>query len=176
VALSIAAGGDSHSGPLDTTNTLLVGATPAVPGAAWRITAEGDLRLAIPAGEAPLQFVLWQTRPAASVSSAVPSIGPFDRKAAHTLADAHRELRPANLSLLTRGGPSRWPELVTTQPVASEETGPFAVDVLAPPDANPWLCQLRLTGFDFFPDGNRAAVCSWDGDVWLVLCHSLIVG
>jgi hypothetical protein len=34
--------------------------------------------------------------------------------------------------------------------------------------ANPWNCQLRLTGFDFFADGKRAAVCTWDGDVWLV--------
>jgi hypothetical protein len=27
---------------------------------------------------------------------------------------------------------------------------------------------MRLTGFDFFPHGHRAAVCTWDGDVWLV--------
>ncbi|NDH06706.1 heme-binding protein, partial [bacterium] len=27
---------------------------------------------------------------------------------------------------------------------------------------------MRLTGFDFFKDSKRAAVCTWDGDVWLV--------
>ena len=27
---------------------------------------------------------------------------------------------------------------------------------------------MRLGGFDFFADGDRAAVCSWQGDVWLV--------
>jgi hypothetical protein len=27
---------------------------------------------------------------------------------------------------------------------------------------------MRLTGFDFLPDGKRMAVCTWDGDVWLV--------
>ncbi len=27
---------------------------------------------------------------------------------------------------------------------------------------------MRLTGFDFYADGRRAAVCTWDGDVWLV--------
>ncbi|HEX5102802.1 MAG TPA: heme-binding protein, partial [Pirellulaceae bacterium] len=48
------------------------------------------------------------------------------------------------------------------------DDGPFAVDVLTPPDANPWLAQTRLTGLDFFADGDRAAVCSWDGDVWLL--------
>ena len=42
------------------------------------------------------------------------------------------------------------------------------MDVLTVPDNNPWLCQMRLSGFDFLPDGLRAAVCTWDGDVWLV--------
>jgi hypothetical protein len=42
------------------------------------------------------------------------------------------------------------------------------VDVLTPPDSNPWLAQLRLSGLDFLPDGDRVLVCSWDGDVWLV--------
>jgi putative heme-binding domain-containing protein len=32
----------------------------------------------------------------------------------------------------------------------------------------PWLCQIRPSGFDFLPGGHRAAVCTWDGDVWLV--------
>ena len=27
---------------------------------------------------------------------------------------------------------------------------------------------LRPAGFDFLPDGTTAAVCTWDGDVWLV--------
>jgi len=36
------------------------------------------------------------------------------------------------------------------------------------PAANPWLARVRLTGFDFFDGGDRAAVCAWDGDVWLV--------
>ena len=48
------------------------------------------------------------------------------------------------------------------------DDGPFAVDTLELPENNPWLCQLRLTGFDFLDGGRRAAVCTWDGDVWLV--------
>jgi len=51
---------------------------------------------------------------------------------------------------------------------SSLDDGPFAVDTFALPERNPWNAQLRLTGFDFFPDGDRMAVCSWDGDVWLV--------
>ena len=42
------------------------------------------------------------------------------------------------------------------------------MDTLTDPVGNPWLAQIRLTGFDFFPDDDRAAVCAWDGDVWLV--------
>jgi hypothetical protein len=52
--------------------------------------------------------------------------------------------------------------------VIGRDNGPFAVDVLTHPVDNPWRSRLRLTGFDFYPDGRRAAVCDWDGDVWLV--------
>ena len=54
------------------------------------------------------------------------------------------------------------------RPVIGRDDGPFAVDVLTLPDNNPWLCQMRPSGFDFLPDGQGAAVCTWDGDVWLV--------
>lgn len=66
------------------------------------------------------------------------------------------------------GGGARWPEVVTTVPVMGADTGPFAIDVLSTPVANPWLARIRLTGQDFLSDGDRVAVCSWDGDVWMV--------
>jgi hypothetical protein len=68
----------------------------------------------------------------------------------------------------TRGGLPRWPELLKTQAVVGRDDGPFAVDVLTLPVSNPWLCQMRPSGFDFHPDGKGAAVCTWDGDVWRV--------
>ncbi|MFI5386280.1 MAG: DUF6797 domain-containing protein [Fimbriimonadales bacterium] len=74
----------------------------------------------------------------------------------------------APLKPLTHGGPRRWPEILKTQAVIGRNDGPFAVDVLTVPDNNPWLCQMRLSGFDFLPGGRCAAVCTWDGDVWLV--------
>lgn len=70
--------------------------------------------------------------------------------------------------LVKQPAPSRWPEVLTTQPILGPENGPFAIDVLSTPKANPWFCRLRLTGHDFFDDGDRVAVCTWDGDVWLV--------
>jgi len=46
----------------------------------------------------------------------------------------------------------------------------FAVDTLTHPadDQNPWQTWMRFGAFDFFADGQRAAICTWNGDVWLV--------
>jgi putative heme-binding domain-containing protein len=75
---------------------------------------------------------------------------------------------PKPLAPLTEGGPKRWPDVLTTTLTQGKNDGPFAVDTLGTPDRNPWNALLRLTGFDFLPDGERMAVCTWDGDVWLV--------
>lgn len=76
---------------------------------------------------------------------------------------------PAAIALepLTKGGPTRWPETVKTEDVRGQDDRPFAVDKLTIPTDNPWLCQMRPSGFDFMPSGREAAVCTWDGDVWL---------
>jgi putative heme-binding domain-containing protein len=75
---------------------------------------------------------------------------------------------PIPLKPLTAGGPKRWPEVLKTTVVPGKGDGPFAADTFGLPDRNPWNALLRLTGFDFLPDGRRMAVCTWDGDVWLV--------
>ena len=73
---------------------------------------------------------------------------------------------------LTKGGPSRFgQQVITTKGQKGNEEDPFAVDVLTVPnkDQNPWNSWMRLGGFDFFPNNpDRAAVCTWMGDVWLV--------
>ncbi len=45
---------------------------------------------------------------------------------------------------------------------------PFAIDKIDWPEQNPWESWLRFGGFDFFPDGNSAALSTWNGDVWTV--------
>jgi cytochrome c5 len=75
-----------------------------------------------------------------------------------------------DLQKFTKGGPARWePELVTSGKLGAED-GAFAVDeIVSPPDAaNPWKTWMRFGGFDFFKDGKRAAICAWNGDVWIV--------
>ena len=62
------------------------------------------------------------------------------------------------------------PTIVTTKIQRGDESGAFAVDTLTVPVANlnPHHSWMRTSGFDFYPDGKRAAVCTWMGDVWIV--------
>lgn len=134
------------------TAPLVAGFAPRNTPAEW--TAEkGRLRLKIPAGKEPLGFTVWL--PSETADS-------LDDFADQPILDADRDL-----TALTNGGPPRWPQKLETQAVLGADNGPFAADVLTAPESNPWLAQTRFTGLDFFPDG-RIAVCSWDGDVWLV--------
>jgi hypothetical protein len=74
---------------------------------------------------------------------------------------------PADLLPLTKGGPSLNTP-VTTVGVLGKEAGAFQLDTITVPYENPSKSYMRLTGMDFFSDGKRAAVCTMDGDVWIV--------
>lgn len=71
------------------------------------------------------------------------------------------------LTALCHGGPQRWPETVTVTGSEAQDNAAYVVDNVPLPDQNPWKSWVRVSGFDFFPDG-RAAVCSFGGDVWIV--------
>lgn len=75
---------------------------------------------------------------------------------------------PLELEALTKGGPQRWTEEVTTTSEAGEEVGAFAADNFPLPVDNPWNSWMRPGGFDFTPDGKAAIVATWNGDVWRV--------
>jgi len=78
--------------------------------------------------------------------------------------------KPA-LAKFDKGGPAHWPESVVTKGILNNNhtpDGAFAVDQLTPPNDNPWKRRVRFGGFDFFSDGKRAALCTWDGDIWIV--------
>ncbi|MBV8880522.1 MAG: hypothetical protein JO332_11190 [Planctomycetaceae bacterium] len=76
---------------------------------------------------------------------------------------------PEALEPLTHGGAPRWSARIETRgiPAAEDET-PFVVEALPLPAGNPWHSWMRPSGFDFFSDPTRAAVCTWSGDVWTV--------
>ncbi|HXT38461.1 MAG TPA: DUF6797 domain-containing protein [Candidatus Angelobacter sp.] len=70
-----------------------------------------------------------------------------------------------------RGGPAHWEqEVVTKGALETSKTpdGAYVTDSLTPPLDNPWKRRVRLSGLDFFADGKRAALCTWDGDIWIV--------
>jgi putative heme-binding domain-containing protein len=80
-----------------------------------------------------------------------------------------REIAPAAshpLAQLVNGGPSRWPQVLTTTGTAGTG-GPYAIDTIAPPLDNPWRSLLFFGGHDFFSNGD-AAICTIQGDVWRV--------
>ncbi len=127
---------------------IVSGLSRRIPGSKWYLDGQ-RLCLSIPTSDVPQRFVLW----AASRAEI----------AAPLLDDA-----APDLDALTNGGPDLWPERLTTTAQIGSNEGPFAVDTLVHPEANPWLAQMRFTGLDFYDDGDRLAACTWDGDVWVV--------
>ena len=55
-----------------------------------------------------------------------------------------------------------------TEGKQSDKNDAYVVDEITMPAVNPWNSWMRLSGFDFFKDGRRAAVSTWHGDVWIV--------
>ena len=138
----------------DSDAVIAAGLSPMPAGSEWQTDGQA-LVLKLPAGTEPLRFVL-------SLATCRPKF------VTDTVLNALVTQPPLDLAALTHGGPRRWIDELKTPVVVGSDQGPFAVDVLNLPSNNPWFAQLRLTGFDFFPDGNQMAVCSWGGDVWMV--------
>jgi len=155
------------SDQLVTTRTLNVGKSPC--DLALRIAPSG-IAVAMVGDRAKLVeqdgYRLLRIPAAATPLAVKILIADGDEAALRTFA--RTSLPAAALEPFTKGGPRRWPEVLQTQPVIGADAQAFAIDVLTHPASNPWNCQMRLTGFDFYGDGRRAAVCTWDGDVWLV--------
>lgn len=120
--------------------------------AAELLTRDGFHLVRIPSDQTPIKLTVYIS---AGNKNALASV-------------ANEAASPFDLTAWTTGGPVSWPGTLQTEVQAGNDEGPFAADVLTEPSKNPWNCQMRLTGLDFFADGNRMAVCSWDGDIWIV--------
>ena len=116
-------------------------------GATVETTAAGLLVLNLPATKTATTFVV-----ALSASGAAPKAS------------------TANLPALTKGGAAQWTPVLETAGLLGKGDGAYTVDTLTLPDgkANPWNSWIRTSGFDFFKDATKAAICSVSGDVWLV--------
>ena len=75
---------------------------------------------------------------------------------------------PEDISSLTKGGSIQWPGTFKVKGVISKSKGPYTTEEIPLPAKNPWGSNIRFSGFDFFADGKRAAICTWNGDVWIV--------
>lgn len=70
-----------------------------------------------------------------------------------------------------KGGPAHWPQTVNTNGVLNTShtpDGAYVTDSISAPTPNPWNRRVRFGGMDFFSDGKRAALCTHEGDVWIV--------
>ncbi len=88
-----------------------------------------------------------------------------DRDIVQALLDRIEERE--DLKSLTQGGNAQWPKVLKRKEKTAESDGAYVVDSIPVPQENPWHSFIRISGLDFFPDG-RAAVCTMNGDVWLV--------
>ena len=74
-----------------------------------------------------------------------------------------------NLSSFIKGGTAQWGEPIAVKSELSDnQTDAYVVDKIGVPFNNPLESKMRIGAFDFFKDGKTAAVCTWDGDVWIV--------
>jgi glucose/arabinose dehydrogenase len=121
----------------------------ALPEGAAVVVVDGTYRLKLPPLKSPALFKV--------------IVGPGDAGAASR--DASPRPDPG---ALTKGGPARWPETPVTKGVVSDKKDAYVVDRLTLPEPNAYTKWLRVGGFDFFSDMTRAALCTWDGDVWVV--------
>jgi len=72
-----------------------------------------------------------------------------------------------DLAQLDRENPPRWNPELETKGIVGAAAGPFAIDTLSVPYANPWHALFFTSGHDFLENG-EAAVATAHGDVWLV--------
>ena len=125
-------------------------------GISLKDAGNGSLTLHIPASKSLTQF----------------SIGYISAKP-KLLGKAHLSLQkttpaPRELASLTKGGPSVYPQTVTATSTVASGDDTWLVDQIGLPVENPWHSNIRAGGFDFFSDGDSAAISTWNGDVWIV--------
>ncbi len=134
---------------------LAIGCMTDAKGLRWDSETENAISLRVPASEEPITFELLMARCR-------------DGQVDDFKASLRRLYLPSDLKWRPPGGPSRWSPALTTRAEMGRDDGPFAVDTLTAPRDNPWHSWMRFGGFDFFPGGTRAAICTWNGDVWTV--------
>ncbi|HSI33786.1 MAG TPA: DUF6797 domain-containing protein [Tepidisphaeraceae bacterium] len=117
-------------------------------------TESGAVRVALPAGAAPVTFAVRVTDADGKAA------GPF----------VPRDARPLITSVVSAAPAASPVQGIETVGVLGKPTAnfPYVVDTLTLPFENPHGSWMRVSAVDFFDGGNSAAVATWNGDVWVV--------
>lgn len=78
---------------------------------------------------------------------------------------------PLALSPMLAGGPPISPEVFHVDAQIDHSRKAWQVDQIPLPpslEKSPYKSKIRLSDIDFFSDGNRALLSTWDGDIWLL--------
>ena len=134
--------------------TVVASVVKGAAGARWDTTGEA-LRLVLPPAKTTrrISILTWQ--------------GPGQDVVA-TAAKLRKAPASPFWGDLARGAATQWRETVRTSMRRGDAKAPLAIDEITLPSKNPWRCWMRLGGFDYFSNASRAAVCTWQGDVWIV--------
>jgi cytochrome c2 len=153
--LALGAGGMSARGAPASRGSGRVTAAANTPAVTFS-EHQGELVATIAPAAEPRRLTIAVLFPGSSSGS-----GPSSRS-------TERNAVPSTPPLPERNAAPRWPESV----VAPAELGVLSqngllLDRIAVPDENPWARRVRAADLAFL-DQNRAAVVTYDGDVWLV--------
>ncbi len=125
------------------------------PSGSEMVLRDGRALLHVPAHAAPARFDvrIWRG----------------DRADLDPVYEAARAARPsADIAAALGGGPARWTQAITVAGQLGADADAYTVDSIPVPFDNPYASWMRTGAFDFFADGTRAAVSTWNGDVWIV--------
>lgn len=99
---------------------------------------------------------------------AIFKVASWDNNLSQKISEKIVNTKIPNFKKMTEGGPSQWNKTITLSGKLSEDSTGYVLDHIPIPFDNPWGAWMRLSGIDFFDDGTRAAVSTWNGDVWIV--------
>ena len=135
-------------------STIVTGVAGCDGNTSWALDDAEHIRLRIPASAATQRLTIYQARLLGD------QLGAF--------AELIREASaPEPLQNYTQGGPARFPETIVTEGKLGQGSGPYVLDELTLPFENPWKSWMRPGDIAFF-SGDRAAMSTWSGDVWVV--------
>jgi hypothetical protein len=136
-------------------DAVAAGVRGAPKEAVWEIM-DGQLYLKLPPLPQPAMFRVWIWK------------GDKDEGLTRFAEQIGREGAYPDPSILCQGSTPHWPQTIETRGEPGQGVDAYTVDTLTLPFKNPYNSEMLLAGLDFFPDGKRAAVCTFQGDVWVV--------